>query len=212
MKKSKVSVLKYIKNGQLTTIYKPTKDEIKEAVLSIPPGALFITAGPMFIAKLIGWWGLIKVGFRAIIKYGIKIPVSHAGIYFGNGKNATIESTGVGVIEGNFMDYLYDDHKLAVWYNKNLTIDNLQNSMQWAYSQLGKRYDVKAFLAFILKDLGEDKDAYICSELATEIVRKQNVPFVWGEASKIHPVDIVEYIKSDGTKDGWVLCLSWNWE
>jgi len=188
----------------------PTASNIKDAIKAIPPGAVFVSMSNSWISTLIGIWGLITHLYQAFLR-GFKIMYSHTGLYFGSGSQETVEAFPHGVDIGNFKKYLDKSHKVQVWYNKNLTVDQLLSLKEFAYQQLGKAYDYKAFADFIF-DLKEDENAFICTELVTAAMHSCKAPFLTADPAAIQPYDLVEYFENISSyQSGWRKVLEWGY-
>jgi len=176
-------------------IQNPNEKILIESLKIIPPGAIFVSMSDNLISKLIGIWIFITNLFKVIFS-GFRILFSHMGIYIGNGDNQTIEAREKGVKVYNFRDYLDEKNKFRLYVFKDMTISQLQKMKEFLYQQIGKPYDFQAFAKFVLRQLEQNKDAYICSELVAEALKVAKIPFLDKDTSQIHPFDAEQWLES----------------
>lgn len=216
----KEKIFKVLIDGMgLITFYKTSKSQRIGYLTNIPAGAIFVSNAQYPLSKFIGFWGMIRY-FKWALKNGFRVWCSHAGVCLGypgtdgSDKYGIIEAQGLGVRYADIHQHLNDNAGLAVFYNKNVTQDQVVKMRRWCYWQIGKPYDFNAFLYFLIGCLKEKKDAYICSELAVLACDELGVECLPGrERAKVHPTELYRYLDSGkGFNAGWRLCYEWNFK
>ena len=205
--------LKYLEDEKWKRIKDPSLIDKCDVLKLVPPGSVFVTMSDEWVSYLIGIFGMLMY-FPKALKSGFRVCFSHVGFYLGSGENLVIDANAKGVTKNHLDKLLEDNHKLKVYRNKNLTVEQLQLLKDWCYSKLGKKYDWRAFANFIFNYIGEEKDAYICTEFVLNGLKDVELPYdkSWKKLSNVHPIEFVNFFESNyGEKEGWDLILSWGY-
>jgi len=183
-------------------INNPTHQQLIESLRYVPAGSVFICMSDSFISKLIGLYAFF-INFFTFLFAGFRCNFSHAGLYFGNGTNMTIEAESKGVIIDNFKRMLDKKHRAKVFFYKDMSVLQFQKMKEYAYQQLGKPYDYAAFVKFIIKQIKQNQGADICTELVACALNYANIPNIKKDPSQIHPFEDEQYFEGDqGFNDG----------
>ena len=204
-------VLRYWKSidAQPTVINNPTHQQLMESLQVIPAGAVFICMSDSFVSTLIGLYALLK-NFFTLLFSGFRVMFSHAGLYFGNGSNMTIEAEANGVVKDNFKRFLNNKHRVKVFFYKDMTVLQLQKMKEYAYQQLGKSYDYAAFAKFIIQQIQQNEAAHICTELVARDLNFAGIPDLDKDPAQIHPFEDEQYFEGDkGFRDGHRKLWEW---
>jgi hypothetical protein len=184
---------------------------LEEALKTIPPCSIFVMYGKGFISKFISWYYFI----RNPQLIGKTMKASHAGIYWGSGKNETVETRLVKIFNtfpyakvtrGNLIDDIIECVELSIYSNIKMTVDSMQMAKQYSYGTCGRSYDIPAFIHFAVDKIKQVDDMDICTENAINTISVTNTPIMMSkDSSEIHPIELQTWLESNvATNQGWV--------
>jgi len=138
--------------------------------------------------------------FEKFIRFGIRKftngVCNHAFIMSSKGK--VIEATTSGVVKTSLKKYINNKDGILMFRYKNIKPHQLSLIMAAAEGRLGRRYDFKSVIAFLLRSLFhiEQKDdvyANFCSELIVESYAVAGIKTSDKPAYKTSPADLRRY-------------------
>ena len=126
-----------------------------------------------------------------LLRYWMWSPYSHCAIGY---KDKVISAT---FYHGVILEDL--DVFLSRYKAKNIKVcrvDNLdvQKAWQFGLEQVGKPYDLKSIIGFLIKRSWVDTNAWQCSELATAMIFNGGVTLIRKEAYRVTPADLLNNI------------------
>ena len=168
--------------------------------------------------------GLVHSEFSVIsfaIRFLTKSWSNHALIYFGSGRHETIEAEAKGVCIDTLDSRLNKKNRVKLFYNENLTVEQLQLIKLYAYSRVGTKYDYSGIRKFFGRIAGswfglrlrtkDDANQDFCSELAVTAFSCAQIKTSAKEAAESSPGDLEAYFTGpEGIAQGWKLWDTWN--
>ncbi len=99
-----------------------------------------------------------------LVKVRLGTTISHVGMEFG--KRFFHSAPVVGMVETSL-------HTLqsSPFFTQEIEVDEetYQDTIRWCEKQIGRKYDMKAILGFILARRMQNKDAFFCSEVGRHV-------------------------------------------
>lgn len=192
------------RGDQWIRMEEPMKYVTDSAVAELTAGSLFLSDGDMFLTELIGIWTIL---IRPILLFrlGMKNRYSHCGVVLGP-DGMVVEAVPKGIIRGDLKNRLVPGSKVTVWSNDRMDADKLAVIQMMASGMVGKKYDWKQALSFVVP-IGQDDNAYICSEAMGTLYAA--VDLLPHKSRDWNPNDLADFLKREGHDWGWRRTLIW---
>jgi len=129
-----------------------------------------------------------------------KIQSVTGGIFnhaFFVGKEADIiEAEANGIKKNKLEKYVKNEDGVLIFRLKHLP-DNLKSMMlSFAYAQIGKKYDYKGLLSFVLPFLRQEENSYYCSEFVWDIYNIIGIKICEKKDGRVSPADLFYALKN----------------
>lgn len=147
----------------------------------------------------------VSKGIKIYSQYIEKIPkpylCSHAFTVF---DGTVYESNALGNQERHITKYIKNGHEFWLFKCRRfISESNYNNALSYAEGALGRVYDYPGFMSFFFKFIPQLKYGDFCSEYATTVTNKLEVPFLKMKPEDISPSRILQYLFHT---NNWQLC------